>query len=157
MSTPEEARDAGCTFYSLPGELGDEGVDPKILPICEAINASGYCWTAESCAGHPDSPEPRWVDNVEPMLRLVYEACDEGRVLSALLSACRSMEVMPDDGDGMTLWSRPQAAGLKVFPSMKGQPGWCETLIYVYATTAWSRDRGFEALRRFAERLKETT
>lgn len=150
----KEARAAGCTFYSLPGEGMDrDGIDPAILPVCDAINSSGICWTAESCAGHPDAREPRWADNVEPMVRLVYPAEHEGRVFSALLSACRSMEVPSGDEEGMTPWGRPQAAGLKVHPCCNGQPEWCETLVYVYASTTWSRDRGIEALRRFAENL----
>jgi len=153
--TPEAARAAGVTFYELPSELDLEAVDPLIRRAVATINNSGWVYTAESCQGHPDSTQPQWADNTDPMLRLVCRAEDEGRLWSALLQACRSMEVRPDDEEGVTLWGRPGTTPLKVYVDNRGRPDWCETLVYVPASTAYYRDRGIETFERFGRLIEE--
>lgn len=153
---PRQARDAGACFYDLPGEIHEDSVDLLIFPICKRINESGFVATAESCQGHPDATQPQWADNTDPMLRLVYKTEDEGRVFAALMAASRSMEVHPDDESGMTLWGRPGTAPMKIYPEgIRGQPDYCEVLIYVPASTAYYRNRGLEFFRRFAENVNK--
>jgi hypothetical protein len=125
-------------------------VDPLIRSAVQKINASGWVWTAESCQGHPDeSRTPVWASNVKPMLRLICRVEHEGAMLSALMAASRSMAVAPDDEENLTAWGRPCTVGLEIFPDERGQPDWCEALVYIPAATAWDRDRGIQAFERF--------
>jgi hypothetical protein len=85
------AKEAGCVFYSLPGELNYDQVDPLIADVCRSINASGWVATAESCQGHPDAEHAHpWAGNTSPMLRLVCRAERAGAMLLALADGLRS-------------------------------------------------------------------
>jgi len=144
----ESARQAGVCFYEHPDKLSPEQIDPLLRDIVPRINSSCWVWTAESCQGHPDSTEPVWANNVQPMLRLVTTAQNEGAMLALLMMAARSMEDPSDEA--MTAWGRPGAPSFRIYLHPRG-PLWVEHLIYVEAATTYSRDRGIECFRRFAE------
>jgi hypothetical protein len=40
----------------LPWDRLEESVDPPILPLVNALNATGWARTVFSCAGHPEEP-----------------------------------------------------------------------------------------------------
>ena len=138
--------ESGCMFYSPP-EAMDEWLDPLMRPVCEEINASGWVWTAESCQGHPDHAEGgTWADNVRPMLRLVTEEANVGRMFAAILEAyqieCRAA-MATHEPNGL--------AGFEVWPITFRNPGWAETLIYLNAKTVYQRDSGMGLWKTFAK------
>lgn len=133
--------ESGCLFYSPPDKL-DEWMDPMMRPVCEAINRSGWVWTAESCQGHPDAAKSgTWGHNTRPMLRLVTKQENVGRMLAALMEAYeverRSVEESIAEHGNL-----PELMGLEVFPFSGRNPGWSETLIYIEAKTVYQRDQG---------------
>ena len=140
--TAAAAQEAGCLFYRLPEELEIQEVDLLLQQAVLAINRTGVCWTAESCQGHPESTDPCWASNVEPMLRLAYRTKDEAQVMGCLLRATRSVENQDR-----------QAGTLRLSPDPRGQPDWCELLVYVIGTTAYDRNRGIAIFDRFASLL----
>lgn len=137
-----DARHIG--WYSHPERLDEikEQLDPLIYEICLEINRSGWLWTAESCAGHPDSTEfCTWASNVRPMLRLVCQAADVPLMMDCLLTAMfvPDSDEFPDD--------RP--VSFECHP-ISLEKGWCEVLIYLAAQTAYERNRGLAAFSRLA-------
>lgn len=156
MSDPvAEAIAAGVLFYCHPKDLEPEQIDLLMRPVVEAINRSGWVWSAESCQGHPDATTSCWAENTRPMLRLVCRAEHEGAMLAALFSACRSMAVHEGDYENYAAWGRPGATALEIYPDERGAPNWCETLVYIPATTVCHRNRGIETFARFAHRINE--
>lgn len=153
MSAPEDAREAGVVFYDLPADLSSDQIDPLMRPIVEQINKSGFCWTAESCQGHPDATEhPPWAGNTEPMLRLVCRREDMGRVLSTLVDAAEIVPAEEFEAD----YGYSSAQAIRIFPHTNPKPrtlGWAELLVYLPAACVWSRNRGIRVLQRFADLL----
>lgn len=133
--------ESGCLFYSPPDKL-DEWMDPMMRPICEAINRSGWIWTAESCQGHPDAEKSgAWGHNTRPMIRLVTKDENLGRMYAALAEAYE-IEGRSTDESIEEHGCVSELMGLSVFPIRGRNPGWSETLIYVEAKTVYQRDQG---------------
>lgn len=142
----EDARKAGCVFYSMPWEL-DPNIDPLIRPAVERINKSIWLWTAESCQGHPDAAaQGAWASNTDPMIRLVTRAEHAGAMMAGLLRAyqgaadrelrdCRVFE----------------CGGLRVFPTVRGE--WAEVLVYVGARNVFQRGQAILVWDLFAEEV----
>lgn len=146
------AHEQGAIFYVLPEDLDPAQIDPLLREVVLNINLSGFCWTAESCQGHPDAAHIRdtaWDHNTEPFLRLVYHEDDEPRVLTAL---ARSLAI-PDDGayvDAVEgLWNEYQP--LRLYRDQRGE--YAELKVYLPAKNAGQRNGGIEVFRRFSERL----
>jgi hypothetical protein len=68
-------------YYDPIKELKAQYIDERIWPAVQAINRSGWVWTAESCQGHKKG----W--SFVPMIRLVCRDRDKGDMLAALLSS----------------------------------------------------------------------
>lgn len=138
--SPEAAKAAGAVFYSLPKDLTDDMIDPLLRKAVRRINESGWCWTAESCQGHPDATElAPWGFNTKPMLRLVCHESGFGEMLAKLAHA------MSDEHDAL--------AGSCMFEvcNYKARGDYAEALIYVRAANVFERNRGCRAFERFAE------
>ena len=136
-----EAKEAGALFYVLPNELKvNEQVDPLLRFAVAAINSSGWIWTAESCQGHPDETEinPPWGHNTDPYLRMVCRAGYLGPAVAGLLNEAR------DDSD--KLIGAPQMK----LRTRELRDGWVELQVYVEARNVAQRNRGCQALERFA-------
>lgn len=148
--TEKEAQQAGVCFYTVPSEVVQAQIDPLMWPIVHTINQSGWVFTGESCQGHPDAAEhDPWSDNVEPMLRLICRKEHFGRMLFHLI------ESSSFDEDGL-----PRTTGFKIYPARKnwGQffktkddPAWREILVYIPASTVYSRNLGIVCYQRFAD------
>lgn len=74
--------------YSLPfSKSYENGVEPKIKPICDMINKSNWVWTAESCEGHDKTnPSTNW-GTEDIFLRLVALQCNLW-ILFDLINQC---------------------------------------------------------------------
>jgi hypothetical protein len=149
----QEAKAAGCMFYKMPWDLEGESVDKLILPMVLRINQSGWVWTAESCAGHPDATEwGSWASNTDPMLRLVTRCADWGRLLhhlaDAYLSASAAVEESHRTPESLGIF---EVGGIRLHPSTRVKPHWREVLVYLGAKTAYQRNQGLDVFRRFAE------
>lgn len=136
-----EAKTAGALFYTLPSELKvAEQIDPLLRLAVAAINSSGWVWTAESCQGHPDETDLHapWGHNTEPYLRL---ACRNRYVAPLLAQLLR--EAHDDDS---TLFGSPQMK----LRTRQLKDAWSEVQIYITAHNVATRNRGCQALERFA-------
>lgn len=142
MSIYDEAMRDGVTFYNDP-EWWDTytGIDPLIRPICEQINRSGWCWTGESCQGHPGERHA-WAGNTSPMLRLVCRKLDLGRML-AILAESLATVVRPDGG----------AVPCRLY-SWKQLTVFAEMLVYLDATSVEERDPCLRVWAEFARRVE---
>jgi len=138
----------GVAFYSDPLALTAEMIDPLLWPAVERINRSGWCWTAESCQGHPDAAGwmEAWAGNVRPMLRLVCKIENRGRLLDALLDAATSVEWGKPDADLLG----PNIASMHLYPQRARSP-WFVVLVYLDAATVFDRNLGCRVYERFAE------
>ena len=136
-----KAKRAGVMFYAMPSDLAvDDFIDPLMLPILSEINRTGWCWTAESCQGHPDlDRENSWGQNTDPMLRLVCRQQNYGLMLSSLLEATTSYL-------HMSLFVYPRRVGL-------GQTDWRETIVSIPSKNVYERNRGLQAFSDFAQQL----
>lgn len=149
----EDAKKSGCIFYKMPWDLQGEHIDALILPIVLRINESGWVWTAESCAGHPDAAEwGAWANNTEPMLRLVTQFANWGRLLhyltDAYLATWAEIEKSHRTPNSLGIF---EVGGIRLHPSPRVQPAWREVLVYLGARTAYQRNQGIEVFRRFSE------
>lgn len=136
----EVARANKLTIYILPQDLDISAVDPLLREIVTIINSSGWVWTSESCQGHPDATvagETGWDHNTNPFLRLIVEEKDVGTVLALLTAAMRGTE---------------RTCTMRLHTIRKGD--WLELIVYVEAFTTLTRNRGIEALSRFAASLE---
>ena len=135
-----------ANWYSEPDALDLAGIDPLLRETVERINGSGWCWTAESCQGHPDdsSEYGPWANNTKPMMRFVVWTRDLGRLMSALV---RSMYY---DREGGLL---TQSCFFEVFPLPPARhfQEYTELLVYIQARTVWQRDEGCRAYGRLAD------
>jgi len=135
----DEAKATGMLFYCPPADLKPEMVDPLLWPAVQAINASGWVWTAESCQGHPDDEDGMpWAFNTSPFLRLVTREENVGRMLAALVRAAQ----IPDD---------PLSTHVLELATHRIKDGWTSTNVYVRAHTVRERNRGCQAFERFGE------
>lgn len=148
MSVFEEAQACGVHFYHDPEALKEDMIDPLIWPAVQQINRSGWCWTAESCQGHPDATDDFvWATNVRPMLRLVCRWPDRGRMLAALHDATiyehEYEPGLPGDlrGWGFEIWAHP---------GKKKHGVWCEVLVYLGASTVYRRNQALKVFARLA-------
>lgn len=138
-----DAQRAGALFYCLPGELTDEMIDPLLRNAVRRINQSGWCWTAESCQGHPDATENLpWGFNTRPMLRLVCEASRAGEMLVELLDSLRYDEV-----------GLPQTLVAEIYRVEKPTEEFRQYLVYLEAHNVYERNLGIAAFERFAEAI----
>lgn len=138
-------KESKALFYSPP-EAMDAEVDPLIRPICEAINKSGWVWTAESCQGHPDAAEGGpWRGNTSPMLRLITRKADQGRMLSALMEAYLGKGSLGEHAPGLF-----EVRGLRIYPSSRPAEGWTETLIYLDAGNVYQRNQALDVWNNFS-------
>lgn len=141
-------KESGALFYSPPDKM-DQWVDPLMRPICEAINTSGWVWTAESCQGHPDATTSgTWGENTNPMIRLVTK--DPGGTMHALF---RAFKVAAERTD-----KRPdlfEIHGFRAYPTGRGNDGWTEILVYIDAKTTFQRDQALDVWGAFAELVVE--
>lgn len=142
----KQAQEAGALFYTLPEDLTDQMIDPLLRKAVRQINESGWCWTAESCQGHPDSTEHiPWAHNTRPFLRLVCVKDRSGEMLYKLMQALRY------DDFGM-----PAILVAEVFPWTTTFQGYEQFMVYIRATSAYDRNLGIAAFERFAELLHST-
>jgi hypothetical protein len=149
----EEAKAAGCMFYKMPLELAEEQIDKLILPIVLKINTSGWVWTAESCAGHPDAAEwGSWASNTDPMLRLVTRFVNFGRLLHHLTDAYLATWARIEESHGTDhSLGIFEVGGIRLHPSPRVNPHWREVLVYLGARTVYQRNQGLEVFNGFAE------
>lgn len=145
------AKEHGAIFYTLPEDLNPDQLDPLLREAVLNINLSGFCWTAESCQGHPEAAVPgdtAWGHNVEPYLRLVCHDSCEGDILIALMRACD-----PQGEDELRAieagYEHPQAA--RLYRYQRGE--YAEIMVYLKAHNVMGRNGGIEVFRRFSERL----
>jgi len=97
---PRRATRAGMSFFSDPTKLRPNQVDRRIRKTVFTINASGWAWTAQSCAGHPDWDGKtrkgehgigrswrggRMSEATDPMLKIVVRENRVSTLLSALI------------------------------------------------------------------------
>lgn len=135
-------KESGAMFYSPPDKL-DEWIDPLMRPICEAINRSGWVWTAESCQGHPDATTSgAWTSNTNPMIRLVTK--QPAKMLGCLCSAFGIARSRAEKGDVF------EVPGFRAYPSERPNSGWSEILVYIDAKNVFQRDQALEVWKAFA-------
>lgn len=138
-----DAQAAGALFYALPEQLTDGMIDPLLRKAVRRINESGWCWTAESCQGHPDSVDSSpWAGNTRPFLRLVCDAGRAGELLVALLDS------LVYDDHGMR-----QTQIAEIYAWTKPIDGYRQYMVYIEAHNAYERNLGIAAFERFAEAL----
>lgn len=126
-------------FYAPPDELTPSMVDPLLWDAVQAINASGWVWTAESCQGHPDDTEGMpWSFNTSPFLRLVTREENIGRMLAALAKAAQTHY---EPGSPVHV--------LELATHRINAEGWTCTNVYVRATTVRTRNLGCQVFERF--------
>lgn len=149
MYSAEEAKQKGCIFYELPSNLTPEMVDPLIRKAVFRINESGWVWTAESCAGHPEATIPSWAGNTRPMLRLVTPEERLGDMFAALYEAVR----LPLREDPEVLWLPESIVSFVVFRCPGTKLPYTETLIYCphHECSVYERNLGLLAFEQFAE------
>lgn len=139
----EAAKAAGVCFYELPKNLKPDQIDPLIRNAVMQINQSGWCFTAESCQGHPDMVEEApWASNTDPMLRLICQKKDTGRMMATLVEA---MYYQKGGEDG---WQ--ETLGFQGYPRAIRSSDWTEVLVYIRCKTAFDRNLGIQAYERFA-------
>lgn len=145
-NTPVEQwiKETGVYFYSNP-LVPDEGIDLLFKPICKKINASGYCYTAESCQGHPDATEPTngWNDSPKVFLRLGFHMEDTGRVMTALLGSSKFTDHLGCDG----------AVSFELYPR-ETKEGWMDLTVVIKSGNVWQRARALDFWNRFANDLE---
>lgn len=140
-------KQSGALFYSPPDKM-DQWVDPLMRPICEAINKSGWVWTAESCQGHPDATTSgTWGENTNPMIRLVTK--QPGKMLECL---CRAFGLAKGRTERADIF---EIHGFRMYPSGRPNPEWNEVLIYIDAKTIYQRDQALDVWGAFAELVVE--
>jgi hypothetical protein len=145
----KDAAHAGALFYCLPEKLTDDMIDPLLRSAVRRINASGWCWTAESCQGHPDAADDHpWAGNVRPFLRLVCEAPRLGEMLAAMTRAMRSTPKLLVKGELFD--GEPQALSFRIYPWAQPHGNYEQVLVYIDADSVYSRNQGVEAFERFA-------
>jgi hypothetical protein len=152
VSTPKEARAAGVCFYDLPEDLNYSCIDPLMRDLVKKINESGWCWSAESCQGHPDAPLPHaWAGNTDPMLRLVCEAKYAGEMMWRLVLAKRAAAKKASEHE--MLGGIEPSLCLKLWDHYRGPKtdGWYELLVYIPSSTVWERNLGVSVYAEFAE------
>lgn len=139
-----DAKAAGALFYVMPSELKPEHVDPLLRNAVSALNSTGWVYTAESCQGHPDETEVNapWGHNTEPYLRLVLRRLHLGPVAALLLR---------EAGDENTdmIGSPQMKLRIRELRNL-----WVELQVYVGAHNVATRNRGCQALERFAFALQ---
>ena len=119
-------------YYDPVFELRPEHVDSKIWPAVKRINESGWVWTAESCQGHRAAT----AYSKMPMLRLVCQTQDAGRMLGALLLVASVGQERTFRGEGRIELRRHAPA----------PKGWFEVQTFI-------RRGGISVFNRFAERV----
>lgn len=152
MNEIENAKSAGCIFYTIPSELVPEQIDPLIRNAVFKINESGWVWTGESCQGHPDCEEELtpWGLNIDPFLRLICRTENLGRMMVLLIESMRYI-----DKHGMD-----SAMGFKCYPTRKNtypaphivdQDKWTELMVYLYGRNVSERNRSIKCFEKFSE------
>jgi len=151
-SIPAQLQQRGALFYTLPEELVPEQIDPLLRDAVSLINKSGWVWTAESCQGHPDADHAYpWAMNTRPMLRLVCEKANFGRMLAQLVEA----STFEDDGlSRVNVLEICECRNWGPCYTQRSDPGFREVVVYVRARTVYERNLGIECYQRFANSIK---
>lgn len=163
--TIDDALEA-CIFYEDPRDLDYDTLDPLVQWLCEAINSSGWVWTAESCQGHPDARDPSFCWGTDPMLRLVTAWHHLGDMLDLLMraasnrrkSAVRRARPRIPYNDGCPPVQYLDPVPLQIRPEKKGDipEAWAEVLVYVEASTVWKRNLGIVVFDQFSRMLERS-
>lgn len=142
--TELDAKEAGALFYILPSELKPEHVDMLLRVTVQALNSTGWVWTAESCQGHPEEADIHapWGHNAEPYLRLALRRVHLGTVVAILLREAI-------DENTKMIGSPQMKLRVRELRNL-----WVELQIYVGAHNVATRNRGCQALERFAFALQ---
>lgn len=117
-------------YYDPVFELRAKHVDARIWPAVQAINKSGWVWTAESCEGHR-LPSRNQLQDRSPWLRLVCRDADSPAMLDALIRS--APHELGYSGLEVVLQPSP--------------PGWFEVRVYV-------RRGGVSVFKRFARSIQ---
>jgi hypothetical protein len=135
------AQAARVIIYDRPDTLDLEQIDAPIREAVRRINASGWCFTAESCSGHPDAAYKwTWGFN-KPYLRLTTRREDMGRCLDLLSAA--SCGFVDDEGLNHTF-------GLQVF-RYEDRGDFAQVGVYLDAGTVWMRDAAMRVFEAFGD------
>lgn len=142
--TELDAKEAGALFYVMPSELKPEHIDVLLRVAVQALNSTGWVWTAESCQGHPDETDVNapWGNNTDPYLRLALRRVHLGTVVAILLREA------VDENSSM-IGSPQMKLRVRELRNL-----WVELQIYVDAHNVATRNRGCQALERFAFALQ---
>lgn len=151
-SLPAQLQARGALFYTLPEELLRDQIDPLLRDVVFEINRSAWVWTAESCQGHPDADHSYpWAMNTRPMLRLVCEKKNFGRMLECLLEAT----VFEDEGlNKVNVLDICECRNWGPNYKHVSDPGFREVIVYVRAVTVYERNLGIECYKRFAKLIQ---
>ena len=109
MTKEQQAAAAGALFYTLPSELKiSEQIDPLLRAAIDAINKSGWIWTAESCQGHPDETDLHapWGFSTDPYLRMVTRRDNLGLAVTVLLQEAHDENSITHGPVGAKLYTR---------------------------------------------------
>lgn len=157
--TLEKLIPEGVCLYHNIDDLENAPLDPLIRPVCEKICSSGWCFTAESCQGHPDADVPDvWAGNTAPMLRLFCKPERMGDMLKCLMEASffeYDMEEGFENKQEGTFMTKATVSW-KVFPYSLNE-NWFSALIYFEGSTVWDRKKIIEQLMIFGEKLCEVS
>lgn len=167
---PARARRDGMPFFSDPMKLRPAQIDRRIRRAVSIINSSGWAWTAQSCAGHPDwdgKTRPgehgigrgwqggRASEATDPMLKIVVRRDHVTALLSCLAEAMHSDLVECDEHGFHPRRETPAAMLSFVGPRRRTGFRWRAVVIRFPASNVFERNRGLIVFGTFAQVARE--